>query len=36
MSEARRDTDFILDTQEAVQRILDYTAGMNWKAYIID
>jgi len=36
MSDARRDKDFILDIQEAVHRILDYTVGMDWEAYIID
>jgi uncharacterized protein with HEPN domain len=36
MSDARRDIDFILDIQEAVHRIVDYTAGMSWEGYIVD
>ena len=36
MSDERRDKDFLLDIQEAVQRILDYTAGMSWETFIVD
>ena len=36
MSKSRRDQDFVLDIQEAIQRILEYTAGMDWERFIID
>ncbi|MBN2148388.1 MAG: DUF86 domain-containing protein [Anaerolineales bacterium] len=36
MSKFRTDNDFLLDIQDALQRILEYTAGMNWETYLRD
>jgi uncharacterized protein with HEPN domain len=36
MFNARRDADFLLDIQDAIQCVLGYTVGMNWEAYIVD
>jgi len=36
MSEHRRERDFLLDIEEAVRRILEYTAGMSWDEYLRD
>jgi uncharacterized protein with HEPN domain len=36
MSKFRRDYDFLLDIQDALQRILEYTTGMNWDTYLKD
>jgi len=36
MSRDRRERDFLLDIEDAIKRILEYTAGMNWDAYLLD
>jgi uncharacterized protein with HEPN domain len=36
MSRSRRDVDFILDIQDAILRILDYTAALDWENYLGD
>lgn len=36
MSKNRRDTDYLHDIEEAIQRILDYTAGLTWQEFIND
>ena len=36
MSKARRDRDFLLDIEDAIGRIINYTAGMNWEGYLRD
>ena len=36
MSKNRRERDFLLDIEEAIRRILEYTAGMNWDEYLRD
>lgn len=32
----RRDRDYLLDIQEAIRRILSYTAGFTYEQYIAD
>ena len=36
MSKNRRERDFLLDIEDAINRILEYTAGMNWDEYLRD
>ncbi len=36
MSKIRRDGDYLLDIEDAIKRILEYTAGMNWDEYLQD
>jgi uncharacterized protein with HEPN domain len=36
MSKNRRDRDFLLDIEDAISRILEYTAGINWDEYLGD
>ena len=36
MSKTRRERDFLLDIEESINRILEYTAGMNWDEYLND
>lgn len=36
MSKDRRELDFVLDIEDAIQRILEYTAGMDQEAYLHD
>ena len=36
MSKIRRDKDFLLDIQDAIDRILKYTNGMLWEVYLRD
>ena len=36
MSKNRRDRDFLLDIEDAINRILEYTSGMNWNEYLRD
>lgn len=36
MSNLRRDRDYLMDIQDAISRILEYTAGMNWYEYLRD
>lgn len=36
MSKFRKDNDYILDIQNALKRILEYTAGMKWEIYLED
>jgi len=36
MPESRRDTDYLADILEAIQRILDYTAGQTWDQFNVD
>ncbi len=36
MSKNWREQDFLLDTEYAINRILEYTAGMNWDEYLGD
>jgi uncharacterized protein with HEPN domain len=36
MSKNRRERDFLLDIEDAVSRILEYTAGMNWDEFLRD
>ena len=36
MSKIRRDHDFLLDIEDAIGRILEYTTGMNWGGYLRD
>ena len=36
MSNLRRDHDFLLDIEEAIERILTYTTNMNWAGYFRD
>lgn len=36
MSNLRRDGDFLSDIQDAIQRILEYTANMKWDEYLRD
>jgi uncharacterized protein with HEPN domain len=36
MSDARRDFDYLLDIEDAIRRIIAYSAGMDWDAYIVD
>jgi uncharacterized protein with HEPN domain len=36
MSSYRRERDFLLDIEDAISRILEYTAGMNWDEYLRD
>jgi uncharacterized protein with HEPN domain len=36
MSEIRRDRDYLLDIEQAIERILSYTAGLTWEKYLQD
>jgi len=36
MSKGRREQDYLLDIGDAIKRILEYTAGMDWGAYLRD
>jgi uncharacterized protein with HEPN domain len=36
MLKNRRERDFLLDIEDAIRRILEYTAGMNWDEYLKD
>jgi len=36
MFKNRRERDFLLDIEDAISRILKYTAGMNWDEYLSD
>lgn len=36
MSRLRRELDYLLDIEEALGRILTYTAGMKWEEYLRD
>ncbi len=34
MSKIRRERDFLLDIEDAIRRILEYTAGMTWLEHV--
>jgi uncharacterized protein with HEPN domain len=36
MSKSRRNLDFLLDIQEAIDRAPEYTSGMTWEEYLND
>jgi uncharacterized protein with HEPN domain len=36
MSEERRDKDHLEDIREATRRILSYTSGLTWQAFLQD
>jgi uncharacterized protein with HEPN domain len=36
MSKTRRDLDYLRDIEDAIGRILDYTAGLTWVEYLQD
>ncbi len=36
MSKIRRDRDYLLDIKDAIERILEYTAGVDWNGYLRD
>ena len=36
MSKSRRDLDFLLDIQDALDRALEYTEGLTWVEYLKD
>lgn len=36
MFKNRRERDFLIDIEDAISRILEYTAGMNWDEYLSD
>ena len=36
MSNKRRDADYLADILEAIQRVLDYTVGMEWETFLSD
>ena len=36
MSKNRRERDFLLDIEDAINRILEYTAGMIWDEFLSD
>lgn len=36
MSKQKRTRDFLFDIEEAIGRILTYSAGMSWETYLLD
>ena len=36
MYKTRRDLDFLQDIEEAIERILNYTAGFSWQSFLRD
>lgn len=36
MSKSRRNRDFLLDIQDAIEHILEYTTGMDWDEFVRD
>ena len=36
MSSSRRELDFLRDIEDAIERILDYMAGLTWDEYLRD
>jgi uncharacterized protein with HEPN domain len=36
MSKSRREQDFLQDIEDAIRRILEYTADMDWDQYLTD
>jgi uncharacterized protein with HEPN domain len=36
MSDVRRDRDYLLDIEDAIGRILEYTVGMTWEDFLSD
>jgi uncharacterized protein with HEPN domain len=36
LSRSRRERDYLLDIEDAIKRILEYTAGMTWDDYLQD
>lgn len=36
MSKSRRDVDFVMDIQDAILRILEYSAALDWETYLSD
>jgi uncharacterized protein with HEPN domain len=36
MSKSRRNLDYLLDIQDAIERALEYTNGLTWEEYLQD
>jgi uncharacterized protein with HEPN domain len=36
MSRSRRDLDYLIDIQDAIDRAIEYTSGLTWEEYLQD